>query len=74
MALGLELEGRKYMPHITLARLSGSRQGGSGARQFLESFDGAASRVFEVDRFVLFSSHPGSEGSIYRTEAEYFLR
>jgi 2'-5' RNA ligase len=74
MALGLKLEVRKYVPHITLARLSGGRQGASGARQFLESFDGAASRVFEVDRFVLFSSHPGNDGSIYRVEADYLLR
>lgn len=74
MALGLKLEPRKFAPHITLARLSGSRQGASGTRQFLESFDCFVSRVFEVDRFVLFSSHPGSDGSIYRAEADYPLR
>lgn len=61
------------MPRFSLA-VSGGRQGASGARQFLESFDGAASRVFEVDRFVLFSSHPGNDGSIYRVEADYLLR
>jgi len=27
-----------------------------------------------VDRFVLFSSHPGNDGSIYRVEADYLLR
>jgi 2'-5' RNA ligase len=74
LPLGLALEGRKFMPHITLARLSSGRQAASGVAQFLESFDGLASRAFAVETFVLFSSHPGHDGSVYRPEAVYALR
>lgn len=74
LPLGLALDGRKFMPHITLARLSSGRQAASGVAQFLESFDGLASRAFAVETFVLFSSHPGHDGAIYRPEAVYALR
>ncbi len=61
--LGLAAQGRKFTPHVTLARLRGADIGevqGFIARQNL-----LHSRPFEVDRFVLFSSRPSRGGGPY---------
>jgi 2'-5' RNA ligase len=61
--LGLAAAGRKFTPHVTLARLRGADIGevqGFIARQNLFQ-----SRPFEVDRFVLFSSRPSRGGGPY---------
>jgi len=52
--LGLEPDGRKYTPHVTLARLreSSSRQ----VADYLSARGHYRSASFEVSRFVLFSS------------------
>jgi 2'-5' RNA ligase len=68
---GLDAEGRKYTPHVTLARLreSSSRQVADylSARTLL----GVAS--FKVSRFVLFSSRASTGGGPYIIEAAYPL-
>jgi 2'-5' RNA ligase len=69
--VGLEPEGRKYTPHVTLARLrdSSSRQVADylGARGHLRS------RSFAVSRFVLFSSRVSVGGGPYVVEEAYPL-
>ncbi len=66
--LGLEPEGRKYTPHVTLARLrDSSSQAGrrlSGARGHFRSAS------FEVSRFVLFSSRASVGGGPYSRRGE----
>ena len=68
---GLEPEGRKYQPHVTLARLRSAP-----AHRILDFV--AENNLFRagpipVKSFTLFSSHPGEQGSIYRAEAVYPL-
>lgn len=69
--LGLEPEGRKYSPHITIARLR------NGSRREVETWVSRHSlfetRPFEVSRFVLFSSRPSKGGGPYVVEQGYDL-
>ncbi|MBM3556752.1 MAG: RNA 2',3'-cyclic phosphodiesterase [Alphaproteobacteria bacterium] len=69
--LGLEPEGRKYTPHITLARLDDAKQhrvADFEARHNLFSWP-----PIEARDFVLFSSRPGGGHAVYRDEARYPL-
>ncbi len=68
---GLEPEGRKYSPHVTLARLK------EAARLRLGTFVSAHS-LFRagpapIDQFVLFSSFLSRSGAIYKPEVHYPL-
>jgi RNA 2',3'-cyclic 3'-phosphodiesterase len=69
--VGLEPEGRKFTPHVTLARLrdSSSRQVADylATRPFLSSLS------FRVTRFVLFSARASVGGGPYLVEAAYPL-
>jgi 2'-5' RNA ligase len=69
--LGLEPEGRKYTPHVTLARLreSSSRQ----VADYLTARAHYRSSAFEVSRFVLFSSRSSVGGGPYIVEEAYPL-
>lgn len=69
--LGLEPEGRKYIPHVTLARLreSSSRQ----VADYLAERGHYRSSSFQVSRFVLFSSRASVGGGPYVVEADYPL-
>jgi 2'-5' RNA ligase len=69
--LGLEPEGRKYTPHVTLARLrdSSSHQ----VAEYLSARGHYRSAPFEVSRFVLFSSRSSVGGGPYIVEADYPL-
>ena len=69
--LGLEPEGRKFTPHVTLARLreSSSRQ----VADYLHARAHYRSASFEVSRFVLFSSRSSVGGGPYVVEAAYPL-
>src|SRR5437773_1706092 len=69
--LGLEPEGRKYTPHVTLARLrdSSSRQ----VAEYLAARGHYRSSSFEVSRFVLFSSRASIGGGPYIVEEAYPL-
>jgi 2'-5' RNA ligase len=69
--LGLEPEGRKYTPHVTLARLreSSSRQ----VADYLSARGHYRSAPFAVSRFVLFSSRASVGGGPYVVEESYPL-
>jgi RNA 2',3'-cyclic 3'-phosphodiesterase len=69
--LGLEPEGRKYTPHVTLARLrdSSSHQ----VAEYLAARGHYRSMYFTVSRFVLFSSRSSVGGGPYVVEADYPL-
>jgi len=69
--LGLEPEGRKYTPHVTLARLreSSSQQ----VADYLSARGHYRSASFAVSRFVLFSSRASVGGGPYVVEADYPL-
>ncbi len=69
--VGLEPEGRKYIPHVTLARLrqSSNRQ----VADYLALRAPFRSPPFKVSRFVLFSSRASGGGGPYVVEAAYPL-
>jgi RNA 2',3'-cyclic 3'-phosphodiesterase len=69
--LGLDPDGRKYTPHITLARLrdSSSHQ----VADYLAARGHYRSLPFGVSRFVLFSSRASVGGGPYVVEAAYPL-
>jgi 2'-5' RNA ligase len=69
--VGLEPEGRKFTPHVTLARLrdSSSRQ----VADYLATRAFLAPLLFRVTRFVLFSARASVGGGPYVVEAAYPL-
>ena len=69
---GLPPEGRKFVPHVTLAYLKGSAKG--RVMDFLADHALYASVPFEVAGFILYSSVRTPNGSLYRAEQAYRLR
>jgi len=69
--LGLEPEGRKYTPHVTLARLRDSSSW--QVADYLSARGHYRSAAFAVSRFVLFSSRASVGGGPYVVEAAYPL-
>jgi 2'-5' RNA ligase len=69
--VGLEPEGRKFMPHVTLARLRdcSSRQ----VAEYLSARAAFRSMPFTVSRFVLFSARASVGGGPYVVEEAYPL-
>jgi 2'-5' RNA ligase len=70
--LGLPPEGRKYRPHVTLARLRSPNL--ANVQGFLARQSLFISRRFEVNQFVLFSSRPSRGGGPYAVVESYDLR
>jgi len=68
-SLGLAPEGRKYIPHVTLARLRDPDP--HALRAFIESHALYRSRPFVIERFMLFSSKPSRGGGPYAVEEAY---
>ncbi len=68
-SVGLAPEGRKYIPHVTLARLRDPDP--HALRSFIESHALYRSRTFDVEQFVLFSSKPLRGGGPYAVEEAY---
>ena len=69
--VGLDPEGRKYTPHITLARLRDTTS--RDVADYLSARAAFLSAPFEVSRFVLFSSRASVGGGPYVIEAAYPL-
>jgi 2'-5' RNA ligase len=69
--IGLAPEGRKYMPHVTLARLRASSS--RDVAEYLAARGYFRTAAFPVSRFVLFSSRASTGGGPYVVEAEYPL-
>jgi RNA 2',3'-cyclic 3'-phosphodiesterase len=69
--IGLKPEARKFMPHVTLARLKNAPRG--AVMDYLTDHALYASAPFAVSAFALYSSKLTSDGSIYRVEKEYGL-
>jgi RNA 2',3'-cyclic 3'-phosphodiesterase len=67
--IGLEPEGRKYTPHVTLARLRDSSS--NQVAEYLAARGFFRTSAFQVSRFVLFSSRASTGGGPYVVEAAY---
>ena len=70
--IGLEADGRKYTPHVSLAKLKGTQNG--HVVDFLTDHALYASAPFAVKGFILYSSLLTPNGSIYRAEKAYRLK
>jgi 2'-5' RNA ligase len=70
--IGLPAEQRKFIPHVTLARLRGAT--GRDVAEYLSLRGGFSAEPFPVERFVLFSSRNSVGGGPYVVEEEYPLR
>ena len=70
--VGLDPDRSKYLPHVTLARLSRPNVG--RVMDYLTDHALFTAPPFEVEEFVLYSSVLTSDGSIYRPERAYPLR
>jgi 2'-5' RNA ligase len=68
---GLEPEGRKYSPHITVARLKDTPAVKAG--NFIAANGLFASPLFTVHEFLLYSSKLTAKGAIHTIEAAYPL-
>ncbi len=69
--LGLRPEGRKFTPHVTLARLKGTKS--HEAAHYLSTRGGFHTPDFQVGRFVLYSSRGSMGGGPYLVEEAYDL-
>ena len=69
--VGLDPEGRKYTPHVTLARLRDAST--RDVADYLAARQPFRSASFRVGRFVLYSSRASVGGGPYVVEAEYPL-
>lgn len=69
--LGLEPDGRKFTPHVTLARLRDSSS--LEVADYLSTRGPVFGSAFHVSRFVLFSAKSAVGGGPYVVEADYPL-
>jgi 2'-5' RNA ligase len=67
--VGLEPEGRKFTPHVTLARLRDSSS--RDVADYLSTRGPVFGSSFRASRFVLFSSRASTGGGPYLVEAAY---
>jgi 2'-5' RNA ligase len=69
--LGLPAEGRRYIPHVTLARLKGTTS--TDVARWLGEHGDWRGPTFSADRFVLYSSRASVGGGPYLVEEAYPL-
>lgn len=69
--IGMEPEGRKFTPHVTLARLRDTSS--HAVAEYLSARGAFRSARFAVSNFVLFSSRNSVGGGPYVVEADYPL-
>jgi RNA 2',3'-cyclic 3'-phosphodiesterase len=70
--LGFEPEGRRYAPHVTLARLRGVAE--PKIQAFLAAHALYRAAPFAVDHFSLVASYLTKAGAIYEDQADYPLK
>ncbi len=70
--IGLQPEGRKFAPHITIARLKNTHP--VKVARFLERYSMLTGNPFRVDEFHLFSSVLGRDGAVHYREESYIRR
>lgn len=70
---GIELERRKFRPHVTLGRFPNNTETGHHLAQFMASHSTFKVGPWIAEHFALYSSRSGRNGSIYAEEAAYGL-
>ncbi len=72
-AVGLEPERRRFVPHVTLARLGGDGTPEAKVAGWVQGHNLFRSAAMPVSHFTLFSSRLGKEQAVYCPEVEYEL-
>jgi 2'-5' RNA ligase len=70
---GIEVPGRKFRPHVTLARFPTGAETGHHIAQFMSSHGTFRAGPWIAEHFTLFSSRPSRNGMIYTDEWSYPL-
>ena len=70
---GIEVERRKFRPHVTLARFASGAETGHHIAQFMASHSTFQVGPWVADHFALYSSRLRPDGAVYREEAAYAL-
>lgn len=70
---GIEVERRKFRPHVTLARFANGAETGHHIAQFMASHSTFRAGPWVAEHFSLYSSRHGRSGSIYTEETTYHL-
>lgn len=70
---GVEIDRRKFRPHVTLARFPNGAETGHHIAQFMASHSTFRAGPWVAEQFALYSSRTGRGGSVYREEAAYDL-
>src|SRR3981189_994679 len=70
---GIELERRKFRPHVTLARFPAGAETGHHLAQFMASHSTFRAGPWIAEHFALYSSRGGRSGRIYTEAAGYGL-
>ena len=70
--IGIESEQRKYIPHVTIARLRNSPM--SHVKRFLENYSAFVAKRFFVDKFYLYSTKGSNIDFSYKVEEIYNLQ
>jgi 2'-5' RNA ligase len=70
---GIEIERRKFRPHVTLARFPNGAETGHHIAQFMASFSTFRAGPWLADHFALYSSRHGGGSRVYTEEAAYDL-
>ena len=68
---GVKFEKRKYVPHVTMARLNHVDE--VKVAEFMQQHNLFSTEEFEADEFVLYQSHLTKSGSVYEVLREYPL-
>lgn len=69
--IGIPMQARKYVPHITLARTSQANP--TDVLKFLSANSGFTSELFQISQFTLFSARESVGGGPYHSEAVFDL-
>jgi len=69
--IGLDPEHRRFLPHVTLARLKSAPA--PRVADWMAAHGGFVTTSWRVEGFDLFSSYLGGEGAIYQREAGFPL-
>src|ERR1044071_645180 len=70
---GIEVERRKFRPHVTLARFGNGAETGHHIAQFMASYSTFRAGPWMAQHFALYSSRSGGGGRVYTEEAAYDL-
>jgi 2'-5' RNA ligase len=70
---GIEVERRKFRPHVTLARFGNGAEAGHHIAQFMASHSTFRAGPWMAQHFALYSSRAGGSGRIYTEQAAYDL-